>query len=75
MTPKFFELFPELKADIPEAPQETDPNATGFEAGGNSFGMGSNHGLELYPNPFVEGEGSSQMNWPLNQQDMKVGEV
>jgi hypothetical protein len=75
MSPKFFTVFPELKADIQQAPAQPDASPTDFEGGGNSLNMGASQGLESLPNPFIEGEGFSNMGWPGNQPNMRVGEV
>lgn len=75
MAPKFFTEFPELKADIQQAPPQPDTSSIDFEGGGTGFNMGSSQGLESLPNPFIEGEGFSNMDWPGSQPNMRVGEV
>jgi hypothetical protein len=74
MSPKFLAEFPELKADIPVAPQP-DANSLGSEAGGENFDIVTSQGLDSLPSGFLGEDRFPQMDWSGSQANTRVGEV
>ena len=75
MSPDFFNEYPELKADIQCAVTQPEASSPAFAGGSTGFDMAPPPGLESLRNGYVGGEGFSQMQWPVDQPNMRVGEV
>jgi hypothetical protein len=74
MTQKFFSVFPELRADIDLAHESTPSPSYDRNMGFPSI-LPQDTDVDPLHNPHTEGDFISQLNWPGNQANMRVGEV